>query len=86
NRGVCIEGADRYQNTKEFLDWLPKINMNRFFIQFENHYSFLKRWYEHEFNPYEDKEDLNTEIAQQMSELLDEELSNRGLIHHRVGD
>ncbi|HGA1217613.1 TPA: DUF4838 domain-containing protein, partial [Streptococcus suis] len=34
HRGVCIEGADSYQNTKEFLDWLPKINMNSFFIQF----------------------------------------------------
>ncbi|ADV69312.1 TPA: DUF4838 domain-containing protein [Streptococcus suis] len=85
HRGVCIEGADSYQNTKEFLDWLPKINMNSFFIQFENPYSFLKRWYEHEFNPYADKEDFNTEIAQQMSDLLDEELSKRGLIHHRVG-
>ncbi|HEM4829888.1 TPA: DUF4838 domain-containing protein [Streptococcus suis] len=85
HRGVCIEGADSYQNIKEFLDWLPKINMNSFFIQFENPYSFLKRWYEHEFNPYADKEDFNTEIAQQMSDLLDEELSKRGLIHHRVG-
>ncbi|HGA1257483.1 TPA: DUF4838 domain-containing protein [Streptococcus suis] len=85
HRGVCIEGADSYQNTKEFLDWLPKINMNSFFIQFENPYSFLKRWYEHEFNPYADKEDFNTEIVQQMSDLLDEELSKRGLIHHRVG-
>ncbi|HGA1213185.1 TPA: DUF4838 domain-containing protein [Streptococcus suis] len=85
HRGVCIEGADSYQNTKESLDWLPKINMNSFFIQFENPYSFLKRWYEHEFNPYADKEDFNTEIAQQMSDLLDEELSKRGLIHHRVG-
>ncbi|MFX3968637.1 DUF4838 domain-containing protein, partial [Streptococcus suis] len=62
-----------------------KMNKNSYFIQFENPDTFLKRGYEHEFHPYADKEDFNPEIAQQMSDLLDEELSNRGLIHHRDG-
>ncbi|RCW16517.1 DUF4838 domain-containing protein [Streptococcus gallolyticus] len=85
HRGVCIEGADSYDTIADFLDWLPKINMNSFFIQFENPYSFLKRWYEHEFNPYAEAEPFNTEIAQKMSDRLDEEISKRGLVHHRVG-
>lgn len=85
HRGVCIEGADSYENIANFLDWLPKINMNSFFIQFENPYSFLKRWYEHEFNPYAEKEPFNNDIAQEMSDRLDEELLKRGLFHHRVG-
>lgn len=85
HRGVCIEGADSYDNIKNFLDWLPKINMNSFFVQFENPYSFLKRWYEHEFNPYAEKEPFNNEIAQKMSDQLDEEMLLRGLCHHRVG-
>lgn len=85
HRGVCIEGADSYENIARFLDWLPKINMNSFFIQFENPYSFLKRWYEHEFNPYHEKEAFKTIIAQEMSDALDLELSKRGLSHHRVG-
>ncbi|RGB45211.1 DUF4838 domain-containing protein [Streptococcus pasteurianus] len=85
HRGVCIEGADSYENIVEFLDWLPKINLNSFFIQFENPYSFLKRWYDHEFNPYMEKEPFNSEIAQEMSDRLDQELSKRGILHHRVG-
>ncbi len=85
HRGVCIEGADSYENIADFLDWLPKLNFNTFFIQFENPYSFLKRWYEHEFNPYLEKEPFNTEIAQEMSDRLDRELRKRGLVHHRVG-
>lgn len=85
HRGVCIEGADSYENIADFLDWLPKIKMNSFFIQFENPYSFLKRWYDHEFNPYLEKEPFNSEIAQEMSDRLDEELAKRGLLHHRVG-
>lgn len=85
HRGVCIEGADSYENIARFLDWLPKIKMNSFFIQFENPYSFLKRWYEHEFNPYHEKEAFTTTIAQEISDALDLELSKRGLSHHRVG-
>lgn len=85
HRGVCIEGADSYENISDFIDWLPKIGMNTFFIQFENPYSFLKRWYEHEFNPYANKEPFNNEIAQEMSDRLDLEITKRGLSHHRVG-
>lgn len=85
HRGVCIEGADSFKNITDFIDWLPKISMNSFFIQFENPYSFLKRWYEHEFNPYQEKEPFSSEIAQEMSDRIDQEISKRGLIHHRVG-
>lgn len=85
HRGVCIEGADSYENLENFIDWLPKIGMNSFFIQFENPYSFFKRWYEHEFNPYKEKEEFNTEIAQEMSDRIDAQMAARGLVHHRVG-
>ncbi len=85
HRGVCIEGADSYDHLKNFIDWLPKIGMNTFFIQFENPYSFFKRWYEHEFNPYMEKEPFSTDIAQKMSDDIDEEIAARGLKHHRVG-
>ncbi|HHK7476305.1 TPA: DUF4838 domain-containing protein, partial [Streptococcus pneumoniae] len=85
HRGVCIEGADSFENILDFIDWLPKIGMNSFFIQFENPYSFLKRWYEHEFNPYLNKEKFSNELVQELSDRLDKELQKRGLIHHRVG-
>ena len=85
HRGVCIEGADSYENLRDFIDWLPKIGMNTFFIQFENPYSFFKRWYEHEFNPYAEKEPFHTEIAQEMSDRIDQEMKVRGIVHHRVG-
>lgn len=85
HRGVCIEGADSYENLRNFIDWLPKIGMNSFFIQFENPYSFFKRWYTHEFNPYMEQEEFNTEIAQVLSDKIDGEMQLRGLIHHRVG-
>lgn len=85
HRGVCIEGADSLKNVIDFIDWLPKIGMNSFFVQFENPYSFFKRWYEHEFNPYKDKEPFSNEIAQKMSDEVDAALAARALVHHRVG-
>ncbi|MCF0260336.1 MAG: DUF4838 domain-containing protein, partial [Erysipelotrichaceae bacterium] len=85
HRGVCIEGADSFENMTDFIDWLPKIGMNAFFVQFENPYSFFKRWYEHEFNPYQEKEPFSTRIAQELSDAVDQEISRRGLSHHRVG-
>lgn len=85
HRGVCIEGADSFENVKDFIDWLPKVGFNTFFIQFENPYSFFKRWYDHEFNPYLEKELFTNEIAQEMSDLIDQEMSVRGIVHHRVG-
>ncbi|MGJ0772762.1 DUF4838 domain-containing protein [Enterococcus gallinarum] len=85
HRGVCIEGADSFENIRNFIDWLPKIGMNSFFIQFENPYSFFKRWYEHEFNPYLEKEPFSNEIAEAMSDKIDHEIEIRGLQNHRVG-
>lgn len=85
HRGVCIEGATSFDNVKAFIDWLPKISMNSFFIQFENPYTFLKRWYVHENNPYQAAEEFSIEMADQMSLALDQEMLIRGLQHHRVG-
>lgn len=85
HRGVCIEGADSLENILEFIDFLPKIQMNSFFIQFENPYPFLKRWYEHENNPYMEKERFDASIADEMSRKIDAQIKKRGLKHHRVG-
>lgn len=85
HRGSCIEGADSLTITLDFIDWLPKIGMNSFFIQFENPYTFFKRWYEHEFNPYLPKEPFSPEIALEMSNNVDSAMRKRGIIHHRVG-
>lgn len=85
HRGVCIEGADSVGNIIDFIDWLPKLGFNTFFVQFENPYPFLKRWYQHEFNPYINAEPFDADIAQQMSDRVDEAMRARGIVQHRVG-
>lgn len=85
HRGVCIEGADSPENILEFIDWLPKLGYNSFFLQFELPYAFLNLWYSHKNNPLSSPEDFSLEKAAEISTVIDEELRKRGLKHHRVG-
>ena len=85
HRGVCIEGADAPKNILEFIDWLPKLGYNSFFLQFELPYAFLNLWYSHKNNPLLTPEEFTLEKAAEISLLIDRELQKRNLKHHRVG-
>lgn len=85
HRGVCIEGANSLENVVEFIDWLPKLGYNSFFVQFQYPFTFLDRWYQHRFNPTFSKEPFDMNKAIEYSAIIDEEIKKRGLLHHRVG-
>lgn len=84
NRGVSLEGADSLEDVLNFIDWLPKLGGNSFFIHLKNPYIFLKRWYEHEHNPKLGAEPFNLVIAESMTERIEYELSKRALICSRL--
>ena len=44
HRGVCIEGAVTYENVYDMIDFLPKVGMNEYYIQFWVPCSFFNRW------------------------------------------
>lgn len=85
HRGVCIEGADSYENIRDFIDWLPKVGYNSFFLQFKVPYVFMNRWYSHEQNPYRKAEEFTYADACACMEKLEEEIKKRGLMLHKVG-
>lgn len=85
HRGVCIEGADSFENVREFIDWLPKVGFNSFFLQFKVPYAFFARWYHHEQNPYREAESFTYEDARRCMKLLEAELKKRDLLLHKVG-
>lgn len=85
HRGVCIEGADSLENIIQYIDWLPKIGYNSFFLQFKTPYSFLARWYHHENNPLLQKESFTPQDAASCMEVLTKEITKRGLILHNAG-
>lgn len=85
HRGVCIEGADSIENIVDFIDWLPKVGYNSFFLQFKSPYAFLKRWYHHERNPMLSAGSYTPSDAERDMELLEAEVKKRGLFLHKVG-
>ncbi len=85
HRGICIEGANSIKNILDFIEWMPKIGYNSFFIQFRIPYTFMARWYHHELNPFLADESFDESTLQQYSDLIDDALTTRSLLHHRVG-
>ena len=85
HRGVCIEGANSVENVLDFIDWLPKVGYNSFFLQFKVPYIFLSRWYHHDKNPYAAAEDYTMADARKAMERFQREMKKRGLLLHKVG-
>ncbi len=85
HRGVCIEGSSSKENVLAFIDWLPKVGYNSFFLQFTVPYAFLSRWYHHENNPYVAPEVYTMEDARKDMEIFEEEIAKRDLLLHKVG-
>ena len=85
HRGVCIEGADSLENVLDFIDWLPKLGFNSFFLQFKEPYIFLERWYHHTLNPTKDPMELTEAFLQDCYKKMHEAMKKRSLLLHAVG-
>ncbi|MBQ7500386.1 MAG: DUF4838 domain-containing protein [Clostridia bacterium] len=89
HRGVCIEGADSYDNILDMIDFLPKVGMNEYFIQFMVPTEFFARWYEHRGSPVLKPEWHSPAQARAVSEgmtaALEKEIKKRSLRYHKVG-
>ena len=86
HRGVCIEGANSIEGLIDAIDFLPKQGMNSYFIQFQEAYTFFKRWYRHEGHPHAaSKEEFTVDEARRYTALAVKEIARRGLIYHAVG-
>lgn len=85
HRGVCIEGADSLENVLAFIDWLPKLGFNSFFLQFKEPYIFLERWYHHALNPQKEPEPLTESFLQDCYQKMHEAMKKRSLLLHAAG-
>lgn len=85
HRGVCIEGANSLENILDFIDWLPKMGYNSFFLQFKLPYTFMARWYHHENNPLIPEEVFDIKQAEVYTKMACKEMKRRGLRLHQAG-
>ena len=74
HRGVCIEGSVFYESMEDMIDWLPKVGMNCYYVQFFVPSIFYRRWYEHEGygikNPYLEREEISDSDIDGMNQML----------------
>ncbi len=85
HRIMCIEGAISFENILDMVEWLPKVAMNGYFIQFEDALTFFQRWYKHLRNPFKDGDGLTQEEITEFMKKLVYEIKKRGLMLHRKG-
>jgi hypothetical protein len=81
HRAVCIEGAVSLENVLDMVDWLPKVGMSGYFMQFREGFTFFDRWYGHVNHPLT----FTVDQARQFTTTIEQEMSKRGLVYHAIG-
>lgn len=85
HRGVCIEGAVSYEHVADMIDYLPKVGMNGYFMQFHTPSTFFMRFYNTNPNPNLHPTPVTDADVSHMWESLEEEIVLRGLDYHATG-
>lgn len=85
HRAVCIEGSVSYEHVYNIINWLPKVGMNGYYMQFFVPLCFFERWYKHEWNPLREPESIDSEAVVHMQRSLEEEIVKRDLMYHATG-
>jgi hypothetical protein len=85
HRAVCIEGAVSLENVLDMVDWLPKVGLSGYFMQFREGFTFFDRWYRHKGNPLKEALDFTVDQARFFTRRMESELHKRGLAYHAVG-
>ena len=85
HRGLCLEGANSYENVVEIIDFLPKLGFNEFFTQLFRPTWTFQRWYEHFRNPRLTPTPISNETVDAFVRDYDKQITLRGLQHHRIG-
>ncbi len=84
-RGPCIEGAQSREFVLDTLDFLPKIGMNVFMMQFFVPHVFYARYYGHELNGTRTPEPVHPDEVMQWKAELEAEMAKRGIQFHDIG-
>lgn len=85
HRGLAIEGACSCEHVIDLIDWLPKVGMNTYFIEYFAGYIFYNNWYSQRHLPARRKDLMPEERANEFAECAIEQIKRRGLLFHRAG-
>src|SRR5690349_10214486 len=85
HRGICIEGAVSYEHVRDLIDWMPKVGLNAYFVQFREGFTFFDRWYSHMGHPTDQTSRFTVEQARALVGQVADEAKKRDMIYHAVG-
>lgn len=85
HRAICIEGAVAYEHVKNTIDWLPKVGMNGYFVQFKTPSCFFERFYNQTANPAMPTSPINDADVDRIMARLEEDIALRSLDYHAMG-
>ena len=85
-RGQCNEGAEAQHLMMEAIDFIPKIGLNIFMIEFENPTAYYHLYYNHRHNDANrEAEPVSDEQILQWKRQCEAEIAKRGLQFHDMG-
>ena len=84
-RGQCNEGAEFQQSMMASIEFMPKIGMNTFMIEFRNPHTYYSWYYDHPRNASRPPEPISFDTALQWKRMCETEMAKRGLMFHDIG-
>lgn len=84
-RGICSEGAISEQHVVDMIEWLPKIGMNSYFLQFTDGHLFFEKWYKHKESSVLEPEEYSANESAKHYNVAVETIKRCGLILQAVG-
>ena len=84
-RGPCIEGTVSQQILLDFIEFMPKVGMNLFSMQFFVPTTFYKYYYSHNGSSIRVPESVTEECILQWKRAAEAELARRGISFYDVG-
>lgn len=86
HRGIVIEGGCPIEQVLDLVDWMPKLRMNAYMLQFKASGSFWRRWYVRTDLPViENPHWLSFDECAELDARVIADLQRRGMLFHRVG-
>ncbi len=85
HRGTVLEGEVNCESVINTIDWIPKVGMNSYFIQFQTPGEFFKRWHNDARPSKIPNSPITNDDVDHMILRIEEEIVKRGLAYHDVG-
>ena len=84
-RGWVLEGCLSQRLLLEAIEYMPKLGLNSFMIQFKYPRRCYERFYNHDFNPERIKENIDESTMLKWKRMAETELQKRGIHFHDLG-